>query len=145
MNKADLERRTRRFAVGIIEFVSALPRDRAGDAVGRQPLRSGTSVGANYREANRAHSRSDFIHKIGTVEREAAETLYWLELCEDVSFGDSEWRATLQKESGEFVAIFTRVEKTTRFGSPSVNPKFEFKNSRSPSPNPQSAIRNPKS
>lgn len=76
----DLERRTKRFALGVIKFVAGLPRTRDADILGRQLLRSATSIGANYREAGRAVSRPDFAHKIGTVEKETAETQYWIEL-----------------------------------------------------------------
>jgi four helix bundle protein len=78
--KKDLENRTKKFALAIIEFVSALPHMREADILGKQLLRSGTSIGANYREANRGVSRADFANKIGTVQKEAAETQYWLEL-----------------------------------------------------------------
>ena len=62
---------------------------------------AGTSVGANYREANRAESRNDFIHKIGLVEKEASESQYWLEICEEAKFGDTEKRKWLLQEAGE--------------------------------------------
>ncbi len=79
-----------------------------------QLLKSGTSVGANYREANRAQSRSDFIHKIALVEKEAAETQYWLELFEDVKIGGPEDRQWLLQESNALLAIFTSVGKSTK-------------------------------
>ncbi len=78
--KKDLENRTKKFALSVIEFVSLLPHTREADILGKQLLRSGTSTGANYREANRGVSRADFANKIGTVQKEAAETQYWLEL-----------------------------------------------------------------
>jgi four helix bundle protein len=74
MDKVELEKRTKRFALRVISFVTTLPKGKAGDVVGYQMVKAGTSVGANYREANRAESRNDFIHKIGIVEKEAAET-----------------------------------------------------------------------
>ncbi len=77
-------------------------------------LRSGTSIGANYREANRAESRSDFIHKIGVVEKEASETRYWLELCEEAGLGDTEERHWLLREASELLAIFTASGKTAK-------------------------------
>src|SRR6266576_3194529 len=67
--KNDLQTRTKRFALFIIELVGKLPRSRASDVIGHQLLKSGTSIGANYREATRAQSRDDFIHKIGICER----------------------------------------------------------------------------
>src|SRR5439155_337826 len=76
----DLEQRTKRFALAVLEFASSLPRNRAADVLVKQLLRSATSMGANYREANRGVSRADFANKIGTVQKEAAETQYWIEL-----------------------------------------------------------------
>jgi len=67
--KKDLEARTKRFALSIIELVGKLPHCKASDVIGYQLLQSGTSIGANYREASRARSRDDFIHKIGICER----------------------------------------------------------------------------
>jgi four helix bundle protein len=72
MDKFELEKRTRRFALRIITFVATLPRNKVADVLGYQLMKAGTSMGANYHEANRAESRNDFIHKIGIVEKEAA-------------------------------------------------------------------------
>jgi four helix bundle protein len=82
-------------------------------------------VGANYREANRAQSRADFIHKIGIVEKEIAETQYWLELLEEVDHGDNVARTRLLKEAGELLAIFIAIGKSTRANNPApVNPSL---------------------
>jgi four helix bundle protein len=89
MTSAELQDRTRRFALDAIRFVSALPKNRASDVLGRQLLRSATSIGANHREAVHAESRADFKHKMNLVEKDAAETVYWLELCQDSSTGRS--------------------------------------------------------
>jgi len=91
-----------------------LPRDRAADVIGRQLIRSATSVGANYREANRAESRNDFVHKIGIVEKEASETQSWLELCIEGGVGDVAECEVILQESGELLAIFTSVCKTAK-------------------------------
>jgi len=139
LDKNDLERRTRVFALRVVSFISALPGGRIGDILGRQLLRSGTSVGANYREANRAGSRKDFLHRINVVEREAAETLYWLELLDETDLGQPDDLAWLKKESDELVAIFTRIGRTTR-----ANPKSALRNPKSRI-NPKSEIRNSKS
>jgi four helix bundle protein len=80
MDKTELEKRTKIFAIKVIRFVAKLPKNKTTDVLGYQLLKSGTSIGANYREANRAESRNDFMHKIGVVSKEAAETQYWLEL-----------------------------------------------------------------
>ena len=114
MNKLELEKRTMQFALKVIAFVATLPKNKAGDVVGYQLVKAGTSVGANYREANRGESRNDFIHKIGIVEKEAAESQYWLQLCKEGKLGDEERRRWLLQESGELLAIFTRTGKTAK-------------------------------
>ena len=114
MDKVELERRTKDFALSIIRFVTALPRNKVSDVLGRQLLRSGTSIGANYREANRAESRNDFIHKIALVEKEAAESVYWLELLEESELGEATERRRLLKECSELLAIFTATGKTAK-------------------------------
>ena len=114
MNKHDLEQRTLNFALRIIRFVGAFPRSTVADVLGRQLLKSGTSIDANYREANSAESRSDFIHKIAISAKEAAETAYWLELCMLTPLGDSAESAGLLAESKELLAIFTKCGKTAK-------------------------------
>ncbi|MBW2662795.1 MAG: four helix bundle protein [Deltaproteobacteria bacterium] len=79
-----------------------------------QSVKSSTSIGANYREANRAESRKDFTHKVAIVEKEASETQYWLELFEESHIGDIENRSWLMQESTELLAIFTSIGKTTK-------------------------------
>ena len=106
----DLERRTKRFALAVLRFSSALPRDRAADVLAKQLIRSATSVGANYREANRAVSRADFKNKIGTVQKEAAETQYWLELLIESGLANESATAVLA-ECSELLAIFTSIGK----------------------------------
>ncbi|MEA2572836.1 MAG: hypothetical protein QOH93_134 [Chloroflexia bacterium] len=114
MNKADLERRTKVFAVEVIKFVSGLPRNQVTSVLGNQILRAGTSIGANYREANRAASRSDFAHKVSLVEKEAAETRYWLELFDATATGNADMRRSLLDESDELIAIFTSVGRSLK-------------------------------
>jgi four helix bundle protein len=146
MDKHELERRTKKFAVSVILFVEELPKKKTSDVLGYQLLKSGTSVGANYREANRAQSRADFVHKIGIVEKEIAETQYWLEVMEEVSLGDREARTTLLKEASELLSIFIAIGKSTRRNKPKLvaNPKSAIRNSQSeiPMENPKSEIRN---
>src|SRR5438477_6828080 len=81
----DLEQRTKQFSLAIIALADTLPKTRTADVLARQLLRSATSVGANYREANRGVSRADFANKIGTVQKEASETQYWIELLAESS------------------------------------------------------------
>jgi four helix bundle protein len=76
----ELELRTKRFALAVIELIGRLPKSKTTDVLGHQLLKSGTSIGANYRKAVRAQSRDDFIHKISICEKGAAEREYWLEL-----------------------------------------------------------------
>src|SRR3954469_3051445 len=108
----DLERRTKRFALQAIKLVSGLPRTRDADILARQLLRSATSVGANYREANRGVSRADFANKIGTVQKEASETQYWIELLIESGIASTPAARTLLKESTELLAIFTTAGRT---------------------------------
>ena len=107
--KNELEGRTLEFSCDLIDFVTSLPKGVVGDVVGRQLLRSGTSIGANYREANRGESKADFIHKIGICEKEASETNYWLEICAKRHFGPQASREQLLKESSDLLAIFTTI------------------------------------
>src|SRR5256885_9940317 len=114
MDKVELERRTRQFALKVIFFVATLPNGRVGDVIEYKIVKAVTSVGANYREANRAESRNDFIHKIGIVEKEASESQYWLEICDEAKFGNTQQREWLLQESGELLAIFTSSGRTAK-------------------------------
>lgn len=114
MNKEELEKRTKAFALRIVNFVSKLPKNKITDVLSYQLLRSGTSIGANYREANRAESRNDFIHKVSIVEKEASETQYWLELLDESDIGNPDDRMWLIKECDELLAIFTSIGKTSK-------------------------------
>jgi four helix bundle protein len=105
--KKDLEPRTTMFALSVISAVSNFPKNMVAEILGRQLLRSGTSIGANYREANRAVSRADFANKIGTIQKEASETQYWLELLIDSDIVKSQKLGSLQSEATELLAIFT--------------------------------------
>jgi four helix bundle protein len=106
----DLEQRTKRFGLAVIRFCSALPRTWEADVLGKQLLRSATSIGANYREANRGVSRADFANKIGTVQKEASETQYWLELLIESEIAKDR-AVMLHKEATELLAIFTSIGK----------------------------------
>ena len=114
MDKKELEKRTKKFALEVIRFVADLPKNKITDVLGYQFLKCGTSIGANYREANRAQSRQDFIHKIAIVEKEASETQYWLELFDALHMGDPKSLSWLLIESGELLAIFTSTGKTAK-------------------------------
>jgi four helix bundle protein len=107
----ELEERTLQFAVRIVHLASGLPRTDAAIVLGRQLLRAGTSIGANYREANRAESKDDFVHKIAIALKEAAETEYWLLLHTRVFIGNVEELAALTMEAGELVAILSTIKR----------------------------------
>src|SRR2546425_9846027 len=106
MNKTnDLLDRTRQFALETIKFWEGLPKDETSRVLGRQLLRSGTSVGANYRAAHRAKSKADFISKMGTVLEEADESGYWIELLTEAGKTVANRSAALHGEANELVAI----------------------------------------
>jgi four helix bundle protein len=113
----DLVARTRTFALEAIRFSSGLPRENVAQVLGRQLIRSATSVGAQYREAQRAKSISDFISKAEGALQELDETAYWLELMEGAGIGSSSDVGDLHAEAEQLVAIFvaiTRNAKQTR-------------------------------
>ena len=112
--KNELESRTKAFALHIIKFVSNLPKNKTTDVLGYQLLKSGTSIGANYREARRAESTDDFIHKIAIVEKEANESKYWLELFDEANLGEQCERVSLLRETAELLAIFTSSGRTAK-------------------------------
>ena len=127
MNAEELKQRTKQFGIRIVKLVQALPRNQTASVIGRQLLRSATSVGANYRAVCRAKSRADFIAKLGIVEEECDESLYWLEILVETNLIKPALVASLMKEGEEILAIIVASAKTAR-----------VKN------NPQSAIANPK-
>ena len=114
MNKIELEKRTKEFSLILIRFLQSLPKNYLGEALGRQLLKSGTSIGANYREANRAESKADFIHKLAIAEKEASETVYWLELMTEAGIGDRKDVAKLLQEAREILAIFAAAGRTSK-------------------------------
>ena len=128
MKDTDLKRRTKRFALDIIKFVEGLPKDETCRVIGRQLLRAGTSVGANYRAATRAKSPADFMSKMGTVEEEADESGYWLELLIDAGKTTMEKAGPLLTEADELVAITVSSINTAR-GSARQPISSERKNS----------------
>jgi four helix bundle protein len=107
----ELERRTLLFGVRIIRLSAHLPNTPEGRAVKNQITRSGTSIGANYREANRARSRADFKNRIAICETEASETQYWLELIRETDWISWEELASDHAECSELLAIFTSIGK----------------------------------
>ena len=114
MDRDDLRKRTKEFALRIVKLVDALPRRPLGDVLGRQLLKAGTSIGANYREGWRASSRKHFVSIIEISLREADETLYWLELLAQSGAIKPSRLSDLIDECNELVAIFTATAKTAR-------------------------------
>ena len=111
----DLRPRTKIFARRIIRLYCSLPKtDTLSQVLGKQVLRSGTSVGANYREADRARSKAEFICKIGDCLKEADETLYWLELMLEENVVSGKKLGPLAGEANELVAIFTTIHKRSK-------------------------------
>jgi len=117
MNCENLKRRTKRFGLDVIRLVEKLPKDQTCRILGNQLLRSGTSVGANYRAACRAKSSADFVSKLGTVEEEADESGFWLELLVDAEKLASTVAAPLIQEAGELTAIAVSSINTARKSS----------------------------
>jgi len=111
---ADLKARTKSFALRIIKVVDALPNTRAANGLGNQLLRSGPSVGANYRAACRGRSTAEFVAKLGIVEEEADECGYWLELLVDSGLMSKAQLGDLMQEADELVAITVASIKTAR-------------------------------
>ncbi len=113
-NQPDLKKRTKAFALRILKLVDALPKTTAGRALASQIVRSGTSVAANYRASCRAKSTADFIAKMGIVEEEADETLFWLELLEESGLVTAAKLAAIKQEANELIAITVASIKTAR-------------------------------
>ena len=110
----DLRERTKAFALRVIRLYSALPKTAEAQVIGQQLLRSGTSIGANYREASRARSPAEFAAKVGIVLQEADETAYWLELLTEAQIVPEVRVANLMQETDELTAIFVSSLKTAR-------------------------------
>ena len=119
---------TKAFALAIVRLVDELPRNRSALVIGNQLLRSGTSVGANYRAACRARSRREFIAKMGSVEEEADESEYWLELAADCGLLPTTRVLTLKDDARRILAMTVSSIRTAR---------------RTPRSTPHSALRTP--
>jgi four helix bundle protein len=112
--KQDLKIRTKQFALWIIRLYTSLPKTTEAQVIGRQVLDSGTSVGAQYREAQRAKSDADFISKLEGSLQELDETAYWLELLRDSGMVSAEKLNPLLKETDELTAIFVTIVKKVK-------------------------------
>jgi four helix bundle protein len=113
VSKVELLARTKAFSLRIVKLVDNLPRTTSGHAIGNQLIRSGTSIGANYRAACRSRSRAEFAARLGVVAEEADETIYWLELIRDGSVLPESKIADLLRAADELTAIFTAGRRTS--------------------------------
>ncbi len=116
MNPEEYKKRTKDFALRIIRLVGALPQGPVCQVIGRQLLRSGTSVGANYRAACRGRSKAEFLAKMGIVEEECDETIYWLELLADSGKMNPDKLHDLITEANSILAITVASIRTARPG-----------------------------
>jgi four helix bundle protein len=114
---ADFKKRTKQFAVRVIRLVESLPQRRTADVIGKQLLRSATSVGANYRAACRGRSPQEFRSKLGIVEEEADESIYWIELLVESELVRHELVAELLREADEILAMVVASIKTSQKSS----------------------------
>ena len=114
MDEQELKRRTKQFALRVMKLVGSLPQDPVARAIGNQLVRSGTSVGANYRAACRGRSKAEFIAKLGVVVEEADESSYWLELIIEGQLLAAHLVEPLLQEANELTAIMVASRKTAR-------------------------------
>lgn len=118
MDKEELKKRTKEFALRVIQLVEALPRTQTSRVIGNQLLRSATSVAANYRAACRARSPADYVHKLvhklGIVEEEADESLFWLEMIVETELMPPNRMQELLQEADELTAIFVASHKMAK-------------------------------
>jgi four helix bundle protein len=109
-----LRERTKKFALDVIQLTRLLPQNTEGWVLGKQLLRSGTSVAANYRAAGRGRSRSEFVAKIGIVVEEADETVFWLELLDAAGIVDHRALAPVLAEANQLLRIFSASHRTAK-------------------------------
>ena len=133
MDAEDLKQRTKKFALRVLKLVDALPNSTQGRVVGNQLVRAGTAVGSNYRAACRGRSRAEFVAKLGTVEEEADETAFWLELIIEGSLLKRQLVEPLLNEANELTRIMASSRITAKLNANSGRMKID---------NRQSAIEN---
>jgi four helix bundle protein len=114
----DLLQRTKAFAVRVIHLVDRLPRKRSADVIGTQLMKSASSVGANYRAARRGRSPAEFCSKLGIVEEEADESVYWMELLIESQIVRADLLQNLLKEANEILAVVVASIRTARRSKP---------------------------
>ena len=114
MNADDLKKRTKDFALRVMKLIDSLPNTTQGRVIGNQLMRSATSIGANYRSANRGRSKKEFIAKIGICLEECDESAYWLELIADGELIPKDRLESLQQEANELCAILFSIQRSAR-------------------------------
>jgi four helix bundle protein len=125
MTEQEFKNRTKQIALRIIRLVESLPKSNTAQIIGKQLLRSGTSIGANYRAACRGKSTADVLHKLSIVEEEADESIYWLELLIESEIISEKKLSALKNDIDEVVAMIVSSIKTLRLKS-SSNPKSKI-------------------
>ena len=125
MTEQEIKNRTKQIALRIIKLVESLPRTWSAEVIGKQLLRSGTSIGANYRAACRGKSTADVLHKLAIVEEEADESLYWLELLVDAEIIKLNMLSVLMNDIDEILAMTVASIKTLRLKK-LANPKSKI-------------------
>lgn len=128
MNREEMKRRTKAYALRVLKLTESLPHEKSADVIGKQLLRCATSVGANYRAACRAKSTADFISKLAIVEEEADESMYWIELLVESGLVKQSLIENLLDEANQILSIIVSAIKTTK---EKRNPKSEFPNPKS--------------
>jgi len=130
MNEQEFKNRTKQIALRVIRLVESLPVTNSAQIIGKQLLRSATSIGANYRAACRGKSTADVLHKLSIVEEEADESLYWLELLIESGIVPENKLSALMSDINEIVAMIVSSIKTLRSKTqPIQNPKSKIQNS----------------
>jgi len=114
MTSEEMKKRTKQYTKQIIKLCRLLPKNREGRLIGDQLFRAGTSVAANYRSACRARSRAEFIAKLGIVEEESDESLFWLELSKELELCQEKLVSSLMKEGNEILSIVVSSINTAR-------------------------------
>ena len=114
MTEKELKTRTRKFAIEVLNFIDVLPHRKSANIIANQLGRAASAIGANYRAACRARSHNEFIAKIGIVEEEADESVFWLDIVPETKNSDRAIVEPLLKEARELTAIFTAASKTAK-------------------------------
>ena len=123
MNEQEFKKRTKELALRVIKLVISLPKNTVSEVIGKQLIRSGTSVGANYRAACRARSTADLIAKLRIVEEEADESLYWMELIVEAKLVEVTNLRSIMSETNEILAMTVASIKTLIAKNPTGNRK----------------------